>query len=139
MNTLNNTHIKDLRPLVRPAIIIEENPTSEKTAQFIDQTRQHISRIITGADKRLLVVAGPCSIHDVNAALEYADRLKQQADRFSDALLIIMRVYFEKPRTTVGWKGLIMDPHLDGTHDIAAGLRFARTFLRDVLDRKSVV
>jgi 3-deoxy-7-phosphoheptulonate synthase len=87
---------------------------------------------MNGTDDRLLVVVGPCSIHDPEAGLEYAGRLVREADRYSDDLLIVMRTYFEKPRTTVGWKGLINDPHLDGSHDIETGLRLARGFLRDV-------
>src|SRR5690606_7058827 len=87
-----------------------------------------------GGDPRFLVVLGPCSIHDTAAGLEYAGRLAALADEVKDSLLLVMRVYFEKPRTTTGWKGLVMDPHLDGTHDIPAGLEIARKFLGEILD-----
>jgi 3-deoxy-7-phosphoheptulonate synthase len=90
--------------------------------------------VLSGEDPRFLLVVGPCSIHDLKGGREYANRLAALAAEVRDRVLVVMRVYFEKPRTTVGWKGLIMDPHLDGTHDIPAGLRLARTFLRDVLD-----
>ncbi|MFZ9682644.1 MAG: 3-deoxy-7-phosphoheptulonate synthase, partial [Cephaloticoccus sp.] len=98
------------------------------------RTRRDLHRIIFTDDRRFLLIVGPCSIHDLAAGRDYAKRLAKLAAEVSDRILVVMRVYFEKPRTTVGWKGLIMDPHLDGTHDIAAGLRTARSFLREVLD-----
>jgi 3-deoxy-7-phosphoheptulonate synthase len=109
-------------------------PKTEAQAEFVARTRREISRLIFTDDKRFLLIIGPCSIHDLEAGRDYALRLAVLAREVSDRVMIVMRVYFEKPRTTVGWKGLIMDPHLDGSHDIASGLRLARTFLRDVLD-----
>src|SRR6185295_10740297 len=102
-------------------------------AAFVCESRRAIARTISGADPRFLLIVGPCSIHDLKGGLEYAERLANLAAEVRDRVLIVMRVYFEKPRTTIGWKGLIMDPHLDGTNDIPSGLRMARTFLRDVL------
>ena len=98
------------------------------------ETRNAINKIIFGDDPRLLVVVGPCSIHDLESGREYAERLAKLSQELSDRLLIVMRVYFEKPRTTVGWKGLIMDPKLDGTSDIPLGLEIARSFLTEVLE-----
>jgi 3-deoxy-7-phosphoheptulonate synthase len=100
----------------------------------VTHAREDIHRIIFTDDRRFLLLIGPCSIHDIEAGRDYARRLAGLAKEVSDRVLIVMRVYFEKPRTTVGWKGLVMDPHLDGSHDIAAGLRLGRAFLRDVLD-----
>lgn len=102
---------------------------TEKAASLVSESRQQCENILSGNDDRLLVVVGPCSIHDPSAALEYGERLKALAARYKDDLHVIMRVYFEKPRTTVGWKGLINDPHLDGSFDINRGLRFARELL----------
>ena len=112
----------------------DEIPHSETQNEFVSRSRQIISDILRGDDPRFLMVIGPCSIHDVEAGREYAEKLAQLADEVSDVIYPVMRVYFEKPRTTVGWKGLIMDPHLDGTNDIAAGLGQARRFLREVID-----
>jgi 3-deoxy-7-phosphoheptulonate synthase len=109
-------------------------PKSEAQAAFVTHAREDIHRIIFTDDRRFLLLIGPCSIHDIEAGRDYAQRLAALAKEVSDRVLIVMRVYFEKPRTTVGWKGLVMDPHLDGSHDIAAGLRLGRAFLRDVLD-----
>jgi 3-deoxy-7-phosphoheptulonate synthase len=100
----------------------------------VSRARREIHRLIFTDDKRFLFIVGPCSIHDLDAGRDYAKRLAALAREVADRVMIVMRVYFEKPRTTVGWKGLVMDPHLDGSNDIAAGLRLARTFLRDVLD-----
>src|SRR5262249_3003067 len=110
----DDLRIKDIKTLLTPEEIRKEYPASERATQVIHDTRQSAHRILHGADDRLVVVVGPCSIHDPKAALEYARKLKIQKERMVDELLIIMRVYFEKPRTTVGWKGLINDPHLDG-------------------------
>lgn len=110
---------------------IEKTPAAEK---FVAESREAINEIIFGNDRRLLVVVGPCSIHDLNAGREYAQKLAKLADELKDRMLLVMRVYFEKPRTTVGWKGLIMDPKLDGTSDIPEGLRIARRFLKEVID-----
>jgi 3-deoxy-7-phosphoheptulonate synthase len=115
-----------------PAILEYDFPIPNAASQVIFDARSQAAAILQGASDRLLVVVGPCSIHDPEAALEYAGLLKQQADRLQDELLIIMRVYFEKPRTTVGWKGLINDPHLDDSFDINRGLRLARRLLLDL-------
>lgn len=130
----DDLRIDQLRPLIPPAIVMEEIPTSDAQSQHIAVARAAGSSIIAGEDDRLLVVVGPCSIHDPKAGLEYARRLRPVADRLAPDLLIVMRTYFEKPRTTVGWKGLINDPNLDGSFSINQGLRIARTFLRDVVD-----
>ncbi|WP_309127166.1 3-deoxy-7-phosphoheptulonate synthase [Microbacterium sp.] len=125
-------HVAAFTSIPSPADVIEELPLGEERARLIARTRDEVRAIMAGEDDRLLVITGPCSIHDPAAGLEYAGRLVRAAERHRDELLIVMRAYFEKPRTTVGWKGLINDPHLDGSHDIGAGLRMARTFLRDV-------
>jgi 3-deoxy-7-phosphoheptulonate synthase len=111
---------------------MEEIPITERASTVVAEAREDATRIVRGADDRLLVVAGPCSIHDPAAALEYARRLHAERERHSDALCVVMRVYFEKPRTTVGWKGLINDPGLDGSFDINRGLRLARKLLVDL-------
>ena len=113
-------------------LVDEELPITERATETVTSARLEIDDIISGRDRRLLVIAGPCSIHDSKAALEYAGRLKREADRLADDLLVIMRVYFEKPRTTVGWKGLINDPNLDGSFNINKGLRLARGLLLDL-------
>jgi 3-deoxy-7-phosphoheptulonate synthase len=133
MSRTDDLRIDQIRPLIPPAIIMEEIPPSEQQMAVTAHAREAASRIVTGEDDRLLVVVGPCSIHDPQAGLEYAGRLKEVADRLAGDLLIIMRTYFEKPRTTVGWKGLINDPNLDGSFAINQGLRVARSFLRDVV------
>ncbi|MDG1773702.1 MAG: 3-deoxy-7-phosphoheptulonate synthase [Oceanicoccus sp.] len=130
----DDVHIDELRPLLPPTILMEELPVSDSTAAMISQARDDIANIFNGSDDRLLVVVGPCSIHDTEAALEYAKRLKAVVDQHKDELLIVMRVYFEKPRTTVGWKGLINDPYLDGSFNINQGLRIARKLLIDVAE-----
>jgi len=131
--------IDDLRirsaNVVDPPLVLEaERPISDEAASLVYHTRQQILKILSLADRRLLVVVGPCSIHDTDAALEYARRLKPLAAELSPDLLIVMRVYFEKPRTTVGWKGLINDPHLDESHRINEGLRMARNLLFDLAE-----
>jgi 3-deoxy-7-phosphoheptulonate synthase len=128
----DDVRIDHLRPLLPPAILMEEIAVSEAASATVAAGRQHISAVLEGDDDRLVAVVGPCSIHDVQAGLEYAARLKREADRLADDLLVVMRVYFEKPRTTVGWKGLINDPDLDGSFNINKGLRLARRFLLDV-------
>ena len=122
------------RPLLAPAILAEEIPLTDTAATRVHETRRAIEAILDGKDARLLVVVGPCSIHDTKAALEYATKLKPIADALSDALLVVMRVYFEKPRTVVGWKGLINDPDLDESYHINKGLRLARRLLADILE-----
>ncbi|WP_341501221.1 3-deoxy-7-phosphoheptulonate synthase [Gallaecimonas sp. GXIMD4217] len=130
---LNNVHIRQEEPLLTPAQLKAEIPVGEQSLAFVAESRAAIADILHGRDKRLLVICGPCSIHDVDAAKAYATQLKALHDRYQDHLYIVMRVYFEKPRTTVGWKGLINDPHLDGSFDVETGLRTARTLLRDLL------
>src|SRR5512141_3415740 len=118
MRRTDDLRIKEIKELVPPAHVLREFPISEKAAQLTYETRQAVHGILHGADDRLLVIMGPCSIHDVKAAKEYAARLKDAKERCAADLLIVMRVYFEKPRTTVGWKGLINDPNLDGSVQI---------------------
>ena len=125
----DDIHIDSIHQLLPPAILMQDTPVSEEMAALVANTREQTEAILQGKDDRLLVVVGPCSIHDTEAALDYAAKLKEYADGASDDLLIIMRVYFEKPRTTVGWKGLINDPNLNGTFDINDGLGIARRLL----------
>lgn len=125
--------VEVIRPLVPPAILLEEMPLSEAGALAIAAWRTEIARILDREDDRLLVVVGPCSIHDAAAGIDYAMRLRILADQLADDLRIVMRVYFEKPRTTVGWKGLINDPHLDGSYKINEGLHVARKILLDLV------
>ncbi|ALX66020.1 3-deoxy-7-phosphoheptulonate synthase [Microbacterium sp. XT11] len=135
MDTIDATadlHVASFTTLPSPEEIAAELPIGEERAALVSRTRDEVRAIMTGDDDRVLVVVGPCSIHDTDAGLEYAGRLIREAERHRDELLVVMRTYFEKPRTTVGWKGLINDPHLDGSHDIETGLRLARAFLRDV-------
>lgn len=128
----SDLRIRTARPLLSPAILEEDLPLAESGAALIDQARRAISEILNRRDDRLLAIVGPCSIHDPAAALDYARKLKPVADRFARDLLVIMRVYFEKPRTTVGWKGLINDPKLDGSFQVNTGLRLARRLMLDV-------
>ena len=130
----DDVRISGMEEAAAPEYLIEEMPISQRASQLVFGLRRRLSDIIAGRDDRLAVVAGPCSIHDPKAAMEFAERLAEQAARLDDDLCIIMRVYFEKPRTTVGWKGLINDPHLDGTFDINLGLRTARQLLHDIVD-----
>ncbi len=125
--------IAGYRPLVPPAILMEELPLTAKASVTVNRTRGEVVDVLLGKDDRLVVVVGPCSVHDPVAALEYAEGLKQVADELSRDLLIVMRVYFEKPRTTVGWRGLINDPNLDGSYAVNKGLRLARQLLLDVV------
>ena len=127
-----NLHVLELVPLITPRTLKAEMPASPAAIRTVVQTRRALRGILTGADARLVVVVGPCSIHDPAAALEYAGRLKKLRAEVSDELLVLMRVYFEKPRTTIGWKGLIYDPHMDGSADIACGLRTARRLLLEI-------
>ena len=128
----DDVRIREIKELVPPAHVFRETPTSARAARVTYDARQAIHRILHGADDRLLVVIGPCSIHDYEAAIEYAKRLKKEAERVQDDLLVVMRVYFEKPRTTVGWKGLINDPRLDNSFRINEGVRLARKLLLDI-------
>jgi 3-deoxy-7-phosphoheptulonate synthase len=128
----DDLRIKEIKELAPPAHLIREFPCDEAASRTVYEARNAIHRILHGMDDRLIVVIGPCSIHDPQAALEYAQRLKAQRDRLAEDLEIVMRVYFEKPRTTVGWKGLINDPDLDGSFRINHGLRIARRLLVDI-------
>lgn len=128
----DDLRIQEIKELATPAQVLGDFPITEKATDTVYHTRQAIHRILHGADDRLLTVMGPCSIHDVKAAKEYAGRLKEAKERCADDLLIVMRVYFEKPRTTVGWKGLINDPNLDGSFRINDGLRVGRNLLLEL-------
>jgi 3-deoxy-7-phosphoheptulonate synthase len=132
MDITSDLHVLETRPLLSPAFIKSELPISLEVAQVVVQTRERIRNILAGVDKRVLVVVGPCSIHDVVAAKEYGEKLVKLRSQFQDRLEIVMRVYFEKPRTTVGWKGLINDPHLNDSYDINNGLKIARKLLLDL-------
>jgi len=130
---IDDLRIKAVRPLITPAILEEWLPATDAAQALVEASRTQISRVLHGQDDRLIVVVGPCSIHDHDQAMEYARRLKKEADALAQDLLVVMRVYFEKPRTTVGWKGYINDPHLDGSFAINEGLEKARTLLLDIL------
>ena len=132
MDITSDLHVIETRPLLSPAFIKSEFPLTKSKAQLVAQTRSRIRNILEGKDQRILVVVGPCSIHDVAAAEEYGQKLAKLRSQFADTLEIVMRVYFEKPRTTIGWKGLINDPHLDNSYDINTGLRRARKLLLDL-------
>ncbi len=129
---IDDVRIREIKELAPPIHMLREFPATPKAAETAFEARTAIHRILFGADDRLLVVIGPCSIHDTDAAMEYARRLKAEADRLKNDLLVVMRVYFEKPRTTVGWKGLINDPMMDGSFRINEGLRIARKLLWEV-------
>src|ERR1700712_345402 len=128
----DDLRIEKIRPLIPAAILIEELPLTDEASRVVAESRLAVRDIIDGRDDRLLVVVGPCSIHDTTAALEYGQKIAAEATRLKDALQIVMRVYFEKPRTTVGWKGLINDPYLDETFRIDEGLRMARQLLIEI-------
>src|SRR5215467_5045196 len=128
----DDLRISGVRALIPPQLLLEEMPMDAAALATVTNARQSVHRVLHGADDRLLVVVGPCSIHDSEAAMEYAGRLREAARRHEAELLVVMRVYFEKPRTTVGWKGFINDPHLDGTFAINQGLRLARKLLLDI-------
>ena len=139
LSTLDTTRINDLRikavrPLITPAILEEWQPATAQAQAVVEGSRAALSRVLHGQDDRLIVVVGPCSIHDHDQAMAYARLLKPQAEALAQDLLIVMRVYFEKPRTTVGWKGYINDPHLDGSFAINEGLQRARALLLEVLE-----
>ncbi|OAN17498.1 phospho-2-dehydro-3-deoxyheptonate aldolase [Photobacterium jeanii] len=134
---LNNIHIQDEQVLITPDQLKQKLPVSESALAFIQQSRKTIADIIHKRDHRLLVVCGPCSIHDIDAAKAYAQKLKALSQELDDQLYIVMRVYFEKPRTTVGWKGLINDPHLDGSFEVEEGLHIARQLLIDLVEMGS--
>ncbi len=127
-----DVRIKSISSLSTPEEIAKEYPLSEELSTKITEYRQAIEKILRGEDNRLIAVVGPCSIHDPSAALEYADKLKRLSEEVSDVFFVVMRTYFEKPRTTVGWKGLILDPDLDGSYDIEKGLKKARHLLVEI-------
>ncbi len=129
---IDDTRIAAVRALVSPAVLLEELPVTPAIEALVENTRTAISRVLHGQDDRLVAVVGPCSIHDRDQALHYAQLLKRQADELAGELIVVMRVYFEKPRTTVGWKGLINDPRLDGSFRINEGLRLAREILLEI-------
>lgn len=129
MKKLDNLHIKAILPILTPLELKKKFPLQKKESQTVLKARQQIVDIITGKDKRLLVIVGPCSIHNPKAAIEYATKLQALSKKVEKNIFLVMRVYFEKPRTTIGWKGLINDPHLDGTNDINTGFLKARELL----------
>ncbi len=131
---LDDLRIKWTKVVLPPVFLEEEMPTTEAAAETVHQARHAIGEILHGRDRRLLVVTGPCSVHDIDAAREYAQRLKSAIGELAGELCLVMRVYFEKPRTTVGWKGLINDPHLDQSYKINDGLRLARRLLLDLAE-----
>ena len=131
---IHNVNVADQRVLLSPQQLRDAVPVSPSLHDFVADSRKTIERIIDGQDARLIVVVGPCSIHDPTAALDYARRLKALASEVADSLYLVMRVYFEKPRTTVGWKGLINDPMLDDSFEIEQGLKIGRSLLRDILE-----
>ncbi len=132
MKRTENLNLVDISPLTSPKKLKELIPVSKNAAETVIQARNSIKSILTGEDHRLLVIVGPCSIHDPEAAHDYALRLKKLAAEVSDTILIVMRVYFEKPRTTVGWKGLINDPELNGSHKVNKGIELARKILLEI-------
>eukprot|EP00802_Teleaulax_amphioxeia_P013223 Tamp_13272.p1 GENE.Tamp_13272~~Tamp_13272.p1 ORF type:complete len:415 (-),score=88.25 Tamp_13272:490-1692(-) len=129
---VQNVNIDRIRPIISPAVLAEELPATAAVYETVREGRAAVSKLVQGQDDRLMVVVGPCSVHDPAAALDYAKRLVGLASQLSSDLKIVMRVYFEKPRTTIGWKGLINDPDLDGTHNIKKGIRLARKILLDI-------
>jgi 3-deoxy-7-phosphoheptulonate synthase len=131
----SDLHVVETRPLVPPAVLHAELPISEQASRTVQLARERVKAILHAGDHRQLVIVGPCSVHDVAAAKEYAAVIAEAQRRHGDDLEVVMRVYFEKPRTTVGWKGLINDPHLDGSYDINTGLRRARTLLLHLAER----
>jgi 3-deoxy-7-phosphoheptulonate synthase len=134
MPRTRDTRITGYEPLLSPAALLDELPLSETAAGTVERTRAEVRAVLDAADRRLLVIAGPCSVHDPAAALDYAGRLAALRDEHQSDLLVVMRVYFEKPRTVTGWKGLINDPDMDGGHDVHRGLRTARRLLIDIVN-----
>jgi 3-deoxy-7-phosphoheptulonate synthase len=134
MSRTTDTRIAGYEPLLSPAALVMELPLGDVQAETVEVTRAEVRAVLDGVDDRLLVVTGPCSVHDPKAALDYAGRLAGLRARFAGELLIVMRVYFEKPRTVTGWKGLINDPGMDGSYDVHRGLRTARRLLLDIVE-----
>src|SRR5579864_557918 len=133
MPRTRDTRITGYEPLLSPAALLDELPLADEAAATVERTRTEVRAVLDSSDDRLLVIVGPCSVHDPAAALDYARRLTEGRDRHREDLLIVMRVYFEKPRTVTGWKGLINDPDMDGGHDVHRGLRTARRLLLDIV------
>jgi 3-deoxy-7-phosphoheptulonate synthase len=133
-NSTRDTRITGYEPLLSPAALLDELPLGDAPADTVEGSRAEVRAVLNGSDDRLLVIAGPCSVHDPAAALDYAGRLAALRDQHKHDLLIVMRVYFEKPRTVTGWKGLINDPDMDGGHDVHRGLRTARRLLIDIVE-----
>ena len=129
MYRTQDLHVKEIVRLLTPRELKAQSPTTEAANATVARSRERVARILRQEDPRLLVVIGPCSIHDEKGALDYATRLNALREKYAERLEIVMRVYFEKPRTTIGWKGLINDPHLDGSQDIETGLKIARRLL----------
>src|SRR5690242_12237027 len=134
MHKTENINVRGIEAIISPSDLKREQPASDNASQTVYEGREVVKKILAGEDQRLMVIVGPCSIHDEKSGLEYAERLCKLAGRVNDRLFVLMRVYFEKPRTTVGWKGLINDPHLDDTFDVSTGLRTARRILLRVAD-----
>lgn len=132
MELTDNLNIKRFKPLIAPSVLKSELPSNDQIAELVAQSRKAIQNILVNKDHRRMVIVGPCSLHDCHATLDYAEKLKQLQQRVNDKILIIMRAYFEKPRTTVGWKGMIYDPHLDNSYDIEGGLRQGRELLLSI-------
>ena len=132
MRQIQDVHVRATEPLIAPHLLKNEMPVDEGIARTVVEARETIREILAGRDRRMLCIVGPCSIHDPDAAIDYAHRLAKLKDETADRLYIVMRVYFEKPRTTVGWKGLINDPHMDDSCDMREGLRIARRLLLDI-------
>lgn len=132
MKELDDLHIRRIRPLISPAVLAEELYADAAAAQIVGDARAAVRSVLNGTDSRLIVIVGPCSIHDPDGALDYARQLYARTDHLKDKLLVVMRVYFEKPRTIVGWKGLISDPDIDSTYRVNKGLRLARKLLIDI-------
>lgn len=130
---VSDLHVTSNLPLPSPQELLESVPRRENDAVFVEQSRLKIKESLFAPEGKFLLIAGPCSIHDIAAGLDYAERFAKLAEQVKERMVLVLRVYFEKPRTTVGWKGLIMDPHLDGSNDIAQGLQIAREFLLDVI------
>jgi 3-deoxy-7-phosphoheptulonate synthase len=133
LDSIRNRRIDDIKPLATPEVLLREHPLDDAPAEVVLRGRSAVAEILDRTDDRLLVVVGPCSVHDADAALDYARLLAAAARELEEDLLVVMRVYFEKPRTTTGWKGLINDPHLDDSGDVNAGLRLARKLLLEIL------
>ncbi|MET9713427.1 3-deoxy-7-phosphoheptulonate synthase [Nocardiopsis alba] len=132
MTSTNDTRVASYKPLIAPRDLLAELPLGEESTALVESSRAEIKRVLDGEDDRLLVVVGPCSVHDTESAMDYARRLAELVPSVGEELCVVMRVYFEKPRTTVGWKGLINDPGLDDTYDVHRGLRTARRLLLDI-------